>query len=115
MAAAATMVSSAGMLLAMLNETRPELKQHALSNLNAFVDYYWPEISTSVSTMYWASGAELCCFRLAFYYFHYFLSKITAFRYLDGFFLNHWLCAVAHTPRSGFKFLLNVVKEKAIF
>ncbi|KAL3507342.1 hypothetical protein ACH5RR_032724 [Cinchona calisaya] len=48
MAAAATMVSSAGMLLAMLNESHPELKQHALANLNAFVDFYWPEISTSV-------------------------------------------------------------------
>ncbi|CAI9761632.1 unnamed protein product [Fraxinus pennsylvanica] len=48
MAAAATMVSSAGGLLAMLNETHPALKLHALSNLNAFVDYFWPEISTSV-------------------------------------------------------------------
>lgn len=48
MAAAATMVSSAGMLLAMLNESHPQLKQHALANLNAFVDFYWPEISTSV-------------------------------------------------------------------
>ncbi|CAI9762778.1 unnamed protein product [Fraxinus pennsylvanica] len=46
--AAATMVSSAGGLLAMLNETHPALKLHALSNLNAFVDYFWPEISTSV-------------------------------------------------------------------
>ncbi|XP_059632182.1 26S proteasome non-ATPase regulatory subunit 1 homolog A-like [Cornus florida] len=44
----ATMVSSAGGLLAMLNETHPLLKLHALSNLNAFVDYFWPEISTSV-------------------------------------------------------------------
>ncbi|GMP55651.1 hypothetical protein CsSME_00020409 [Camellia sinensis var. sinensis] len=48
MAAVATMVSSAGGLLAMLNETHPSLKLHALSNLNAFVDYFWPEISTSV-------------------------------------------------------------------
>ncbi|GFZ10671.1 26S proteasome regulatory complex, non-ATPase subcomplex, Rpn2/Psmd1 subunit [Actinidia rufa] len=48
MAAAATMVSSAGGLLAMLNESHPSLKLHALSNLNAFVDYFWPEISTSV-------------------------------------------------------------------
>ncbi|KAH6809118.1 26S proteasome regulatory complex [Perilla frutescens var. frutescens] len=47
-AAAATMVSSAGGLLAMLNESHPALKLHALSNLNAFVDYFWPEISTSV-------------------------------------------------------------------
>ncbi|EPS66586.1 hypothetical protein M569_08186, partial [Genlisea aurea] len=46
--AAATMVSSAGALLAMLNENHPSLKLHALSNLNAFVDYFWPEISTSV-------------------------------------------------------------------
>ncbi|XP_059651803.1 26S proteasome non-ATPase regulatory subunit 1 homolog A-like [Cornus florida] len=44
----AAMVSSAGSLLAMLNETHPVLKLHALSNLNAFVDYFWPEISTSV-------------------------------------------------------------------
>ncbi|PIN11261.1 26S proteasome regulatory complex, subunit RPN2/PSMD1 [Handroanthus impetiginosus] len=48
MAAAATMVSSAGGLLAMLNESHPALKLHALSNLNTFVDHFWPEISTSV-------------------------------------------------------------------
>ncbi|KAL8486841.1 hypothetical protein ACS0TY_023512 [Phlomoides rotata] len=48
MATAATMVSSAGGLLAMLNENHPALKLHALSNLNTFVDYFWPEISTSV-------------------------------------------------------------------
>ncbi|XP_030533925.1 26S proteasome non-ATPase regulatory subunit 1 homolog A [Rhodamnia argentea] len=46
--AVATMVSSAGGLLAMLNENHPRLKLHALSNLNKCVDYYWPEISTSV-------------------------------------------------------------------
>ncbi|KAL3369375.1 hypothetical protein AABB24_009956 [Solanum stoloniferum] len=45
----ATTVSSAGGLLAMLNESHPQLKLHALSNLNAFVDYFWPEISTSVA------------------------------------------------------------------
>ncbi|KAF2288874.1 hypothetical protein GH714_022515 [Hevea brasiliensis] len=45
---AATMVSSAGALLAMLNESHPQLKQHALYNLNKFVDQFWPEISTSV-------------------------------------------------------------------
>ncbi|KAF3457673.1 hypothetical protein FNV43_RR02331 [Rhamnella rubrinervis] len=44
----ATMVSSAGGLLAMLNETHPLLKLHALSNLNNLVDNFWPEISTSV-------------------------------------------------------------------
>ncbi|XP_042483203.1 26S proteasome non-ATPase regulatory subunit 1 homolog A-like [Macadamia integrifolia] len=44
----ATMVSSASGLLAMLNEPHPLLKLHALSNLNTFVDYFWPEISTSV-------------------------------------------------------------------
>ncbi|KAH8484028.1 hypothetical protein Peur_063695 [Populus x canadensis] len=43
-----TMVSSAGGLLAMLNESHPLLKQHALYNLNNFVDQFWPEISTSV-------------------------------------------------------------------
>ncbi|OIS96942.1 PREDICTED: 26S proteasome non-ATPase regulatory subunit 1 homolog A-like [Nicotiana attenuata] len=48
MATAATTVSSAGGLLAMLNESHPQLKLHALSNLNTFVDYFWPEISTSV-------------------------------------------------------------------
>ncbi|OMO93042.1 Proteasome/cyclosome, regulatory subunit [Corchorus capsularis] len=47
-AAAATMVSSAGGLLAMLNESHPQLKFHALSNLISFVDQFWPEISTSV-------------------------------------------------------------------
>ncbi|TMW89675.1 hypothetical protein EJD97_016822 [Solanum chilense] len=45
----ATTVSSAGGLLAMLNESHPQLKLHALSNLNAFVDYFWPEISSSVA------------------------------------------------------------------
>ncbi|KAG6593786.1 26S proteasome non-ATPase regulatory subunit 1-like A, partial [Cucurbita argyrosperma subsp. sororia] len=44
----ATLVSSAGGLLAMLNETHPSLKLHALSNLNNLVDNFWPEISTSV-------------------------------------------------------------------
>ncbi|GAB4851901.1 26S proteasome non-ATPase regulatory subunit 1 A [Ancistrocladus abbreviatus] len=44
----ATMVSSAGALLAMLNENHPTLKLYALSNLNAFAQYFWPEISTSV-------------------------------------------------------------------
>ncbi|GAB4844091.1 26S proteasome non-ATPase regulatory subunit 1 A [Ancistrocladus abbreviatus] len=44
----ATMVSSAGALLAMLNENHPTLKLYALSNLNAFAHYFWPEISTSV-------------------------------------------------------------------
>ncbi|KAK6265995.1 hypothetical protein QUC31_016832 [Theobroma cacao] len=47
-AAAATMVSSAGGLLARLNESHPQLKFHALSNLISFVDQFWPEISTSV-------------------------------------------------------------------
>ncbi|KAI4369754.1 hypothetical protein MLD38_018165 [Melastoma candidum] len=50
--AVATMVSSAGGLLAMLNENHPLLKLHALSNLNKCVDFYWPEISTSVPIMY---------------------------------------------------------------
>nr|XP_043631876.1 26S proteasome non-ATPase regulatory subunit 1 homolog A-like [Erigeron canadensis] len=45
---ATAMVSSAGGLLAMLNEPHPSLKLHALSNLNTYVDYFWPEISTSV-------------------------------------------------------------------
>ncbi|EOA39573.1 hypothetical protein CARUB_v10008193mg [Capsella rubella] len=45
---AAAMVSSAGGLLAMLNEPHPSLKLHALSYLNRLVDQFWPEISTSV-------------------------------------------------------------------
>ncbi|KAK2986199.1 hypothetical protein RJ640_012457 [Escallonia rubra] len=48
---AAMTVSSAGGLLAMLNESHPQLKLHALSNLNAFVDRFWPEISTIVPTI----------------------------------------------------------------
>ncbi|KAJ0941659.1 putative armadillo-like helical protein [Helianthus annuus] len=48
----ATTVSSAGGLLAMLNEPHPSLKLHALSNLNAFVDHFWPEISTSVPIIF---------------------------------------------------------------
>ncbi|KAL8172299.1 hypothetical protein V2J09_024103 [Rumex salicifolius] len=48
----ATMVSSAGALLAMLSENHPALKLHALSNLNSFAHFFWPEISTSVPLMY---------------------------------------------------------------
>ncbi|KAF6144295.1 hypothetical protein GIB67_024522 [Kingdonia uniflora] len=48
MATAAVMVSSASGLLAMLNEPHPQLKLHALTNLNAVVDNFWHEISTSV-------------------------------------------------------------------
>jgi 26S proteasome regulatory subunit N2 len=54
---AATMVSSAGGLLAMLNETHPSLKLHALSNLHNLFDNFWPEISTSVPVMYFLSLA----------------------------------------------------------
>ncbi|CAL5215275.1 unnamed protein product [Lathyrus oleraceus] len=45
---ATTLVSSAGGMLAMLNESHLSLKLHALSNLNNLVDSFWPEISTSV-------------------------------------------------------------------
>ncbi|KFK26374.1 hypothetical protein AALP_AA8G240200 [Arabis alpina] len=45
---ASAMVSSAGGLLAMLNEPHALLKLHALSLLNNLVDQFWPEISTSV-------------------------------------------------------------------
>ncbi|CAL0312393.1 unnamed protein product [Lupinus luteus] len=45
---ATTLVSSAGGMLAMLNEPHLSLKLHALSNLNNLVDTFWPEISTSV-------------------------------------------------------------------
>ncbi|TVU02681.1 hypothetical protein EJB05_51809 [Eragrostis curvula] len=48
MAAAAVSVSSAGSLLAMLQEPAPELKLHALASLNSLVHAFWPEISTSV-------------------------------------------------------------------
>ncbi|GJV81190.1 ribonuclease H-like domain-containing protein [Tanacetum coccineum] len=44
----ATMLSSAGGLLAMLNEPHASLKFHALSNLNANADLFWHEISTFV-------------------------------------------------------------------
>lgn len=50
----ATLVSSAGGLLAMLNEEHPMLKLHALSNLNNLVDNFWPEISTSVTVLYYS-------------------------------------------------------------
>ncbi|KAL9232768.1 hypothetical protein vseg_007838 [Gypsophila vaccaria] len=45
---AATMVSSAGALLAMLSENHPSLKLHALCNLNNFAQFFWPEISPSI-------------------------------------------------------------------
>ncbi|QCD85398.1 26S proteasome non-ATPase regulatory subunit 1 homolog A-like [Vigna unguiculata] len=45
---ATTLVSSAGGMLAMLNEPHLSLKLHALSNLNNLVDTFWPEISTSL-------------------------------------------------------------------
>ncbi|XP_066352011.1 26S proteasome non-ATPase regulatory subunit 1 homolog A-like [Miscanthus floridulus] len=51
MAAAAVMVSSAGSLLAMLQEPAPELKLHALASLNSLVHAFWHEISTSVSSI----------------------------------------------------------------
>lgn len=57
---ATTIVSSAGGLLAMLNESHPLLKLHALSNLNNLVDNFWPEISTSVPVMYAFSFASQC-------------------------------------------------------
>ncbi|GAB2267247.1 26S proteasome non-ATPase regulatory subunit 1 A [Dionaea muscipula] len=44
----ATLVSSAGALLAMLGEDHPSLKLHALSHLNAFAHFLWPEISTCI-------------------------------------------------------------------
>ncbi|XP_042036573.1 26S proteasome non-ATPase regulatory subunit 1 homolog A-like isoform X1 [Salvia splendens] len=40
--------SSAGGLLAMLKETHPKLKLHALTYLNAYVDYFWPEVADSI-------------------------------------------------------------------
>jgi 26S proteasome regulatory subunit N2 len=66
---AATMVSSAGGLLAMLNETHPSLKLHALSNLNNLVDNFWPEISTSVPVMYFLSLALWKVSAIAWFFF----------------------------------------------
>ncbi|XP_078443197.1 26S proteasome non-ATPase regulatory subunit 1 homolog A-like [Wolffia australiana] len=43
--------SSAGGLLAMLHETQPELKLHALEKINSLIHLFWPEISTSVPTI----------------------------------------------------------------
>ncbi|XP_068655723.1 26S proteasome non-ATPase regulatory subunit 1 homolog A-like [Aristolochia californica] len=47
----ATNVSSASAMLAMLNEKEPLLKLHALSQLIRVVDYFWPEISASVTVI----------------------------------------------------------------
>uniref|UniRef100_A0A0D6QV36 26S proteasome non-ATPase regulatory subunit 1 homolog n=1 Tax=Araucaria cunninghamii TaxID=56994 RepID=A0A0D6QV36_ARACU len=44
-------ITSASGLLAMLNEEHPMLKLHALTNLDRFVDQFWPEISTTVSAI----------------------------------------------------------------
>ncbi|XP_021750588.1 26S proteasome non-ATPase regulatory subunit 1 homolog A-like [Chenopodium quinoa] len=44
----ATLVSSAGAMLAMLSENSIALKLHALSNLNVYAQFLWPEISTSI-------------------------------------------------------------------
>eukprot|EP00249_Psilotum_nudum_P023630 c28942_g1_i2 orf=532-3591(-) len=49
--AVAALVSSASGLLAMLQEQNPLLKLHALKNINGLVDYFWPEISTDISTL----------------------------------------------------------------
>ncbi|KAG6541940.1 hypothetical protein Mapa_016665 [Marchantia paleacea] len=46
-----TVVSTASGLLAMLREQHPVLKLHALNNLNAFVDHFWPEVSTNISAI----------------------------------------------------------------
>ncbi|MCH93050.1 26S proteasome non-ATPase regulatory subunit, partial [Trifolium medium] len=56
---ATTLVSSAGGMLAMLNEPHLSLKLHALSNLINLVDSFWPEISTSVPLII-ASPLEPC-------------------------------------------------------
>ncbi|KAL1542968.1 26S proteasome non-ATPase regulatory subunit 1 A [Salvia divinorum] len=41
-------LSSACGLLAQLKENHPVLKLHALTHLNVFVDYFWPEIADSI-------------------------------------------------------------------
>lgn len=63
------MVSSASGLIAMLSETNPALKLHALDHLNSLVHVFWPEISTSVPTMY-----ALFIFLSLFIFFIHFLS-----------------------------------------
>ncbi|KAK9942678.1 hypothetical protein M0R45_008331 [Rubus argutus] len=55
----ATLVSSAGGLFVMLNESHLELKVYALSNLNKLVDGFWPEISTSVPIRFFYYLGEL--------------------------------------------------------
>ncbi|KAM7257793.1 hypothetical protein ACFE04_013534 [Oxalis oulophora] len=47
----ATSLSSAESLLAMLKEKHPSLTLHALTNLNTLVHLFWPEISTSLTTI----------------------------------------------------------------
>ncbi|RYR17746.1 hypothetical protein Ahy_B03g062436 [Arachis hypogaea] len=61
---ATTLVSSAGGMLAMLNESHLSLKLHALSNLNNLVDTFWPEISTSVPLICVFFAEGLSCFAL---------------------------------------------------
>jgi 26S proteasome regulatory subunit N2 len=48
---ATALVSTASGLLAMLQEPHPSLKLHALTNINIFVDYFWPEIYTDISKL----------------------------------------------------------------
>uniref|UniRef100_A0A803N5A0 26S proteasome non-ATPase regulatory subunit 1 homolog n=1 Tax=Chenopodium quinoa TaxID=63459 RepID=A0A803N5A0_CHEQI len=52
----ATLVSSAGAMLAMLSENSVALKLHALSNLNLYAQFLWPEISTSIPLMYFSNS-----------------------------------------------------------
>jgi 26S proteasome regulatory subunit N2 len=51
MAAAATCVSSAAGLLAMLDDESDELKRFALAKLNPLVPSYWYQISGSIASV----------------------------------------------------------------
>ncbi|KAI5069483.1 hypothetical protein GOP47_0015784 [Adiantum capillus-veneris] len=48
---ATALVSSASGLIAMLHEPHPALKLHALTNINTFVDIFWHEISTDITSL----------------------------------------------------------------
>lgn len=49
--AMAKVMNSVSGLLSMLKDDNPVIKQHALHNLNNFVDVFWPEISNSIPIM----------------------------------------------------------------
>ncbi|KAJ6420792.1 hypothetical protein OIU84_028206 [Salix udensis] len=94
-----TMVSSAGGLLAMLNESHPLLKQHALYNLNNLVDRFWPEISTSVpiiESLYEDDEFDLHQRQLA----ALLVSKVPAFFFLCSFSISQSLPCILQRKKS---------------